>query len=93
VYAWIWRRLPGRRPAKITAAVALLAAAVALLFLVVFPYVEPRLPFNQVTVTPHGGGAPGMVPAGPSGASTRGPSRAPSRAPSGAPSATRTMTG
>ena len=93
MYAWIWRRLPGRRPAKITAAVALLAAAVALLFLVVFPYVEPRLPFNQVTVTPHGGGAPGMVPAGPSGASTGGPSRAPSRAPSGAPSATRTMTG
>lgn len=40
MYAWIWRRLPGRRPAKITAAVALLAAAVALLFLVVFPYVE-----------------------------------------------------
>jgi hypothetical protein len=89
VYAWIWRRLPGRRPAKITAAVALLAAAVALLFLVVFPYVEPRLPFNQVTVTPHGGDAPNMVPAGPSGASTGGPSRAPS----GAPSATRTMTG
>lgn len=89
MYAWIWRRLPGRRPAKIAAAVALLAAAVALLFLVVFPYVEPRLPFNQVTVTPHGGDAPNTVPAGPSGASTGGPSRAPS----GAPSATRTMTG
>jgi hypothetical protein len=28
----------------------LILAVVALLFLVVFPWVEPRLPFNDVTV-------------------------------------------
>jgi hypothetical protein len=34
VYSWIWRTLPGG----------------ALLLFVVFPWVEPRLPFNDVTV-------------------------------------------
>ena len=31
-----------------------LAAVLALLFFVVFPWVEPRLPFNDVTVNPAG---------------------------------------
>lgn len=51
MYDWIWRRLPGRRGPKIVEALALVAAAVALLFLVVFPYVEPRLPWNRSVVT------------------------------------------
>ena len=50
MYGWIWRRLPGGVPAKVAGAGLLLVAALALLFLVVFPYVEPRLPFNNVTV-------------------------------------------
>ena len=52
MYVWIWRHLPGGLPGKIAGSLVLLAGALALLFLVVFPYVEPRLPLNQVTV-PH----------------------------------------
>ena len=52
MYVWIWRHLPGGLPGKIVGTLVLLAGAVAVLFLVVFPYAEPRLPFNQVTV-PH----------------------------------------
>jgi hypothetical protein len=50
MYAWIWRHLPGGLPGKILGSLVLVAAAVALLFYVVFPWAEPRLPFNQVTV-------------------------------------------
>jgi hypothetical protein len=50
VYAWIWRHLPGNRGVRVLQAVVLLLAVVALLLLVVFPWVEPRLPFNDVTV-------------------------------------------
>ncbi len=51
MYDWIWRRLPGRLGQKVVEALVLLIAAVALLFLVVFPYVEPRLPWNRSVVT------------------------------------------
>ena len=50
MYAWIWRRLPGPWPAKLALALVGIAAVVALLFTVVFPWVEPRLPFSNVTV-------------------------------------------
>jgi hypothetical protein len=50
VYAWIWRHLPGPWPAKLVAAVLLFAAIVALLMLVVFPVVEPFVPFTRVAV-------------------------------------------
>ena len=50
MYTWIWRKLPGGLPGKIAGSLILIAAAVALLFFVVFPWVEPRLPFNDVTV-------------------------------------------
>ncbi|HEU0131251.1 MAG TPA: hypothetical protein VFQ85_09715 [Mycobacteriales bacterium] len=53
MYVWIWRHLPFGLPGKIAGSLLLLAAACAVLFLVVFPWVEPRVPFNQVTV-PHG---------------------------------------
>jgi len=52
VYVWIWRHLPGGLAGKVAGSVLLLAAAAAFLFLVVFPAVEPRLPFNDVTVDP-----------------------------------------
>ncbi|MDQ1681978.1 MAG: hypothetical protein QOG52_2545 [Frankiaceae bacterium] len=54
MYGWIWRQLPGGRGAKVLGCVLLLAAVLALLFFVVFPFVEPRLPFNDVTVDPAG---------------------------------------
>jgi hypothetical protein len=49
VYGWIWRHLPGPTAAKVAEAVVLVLGIVALLMLVVFPWVEPLLPFNQVT--------------------------------------------
>ena len=50
VYPWLWRHLPGNTWTKMAAALVLLTAVLALLFFVVFPWVEPRLPFNEVTV-------------------------------------------
>jgi len=52
MYTWIWRHLPGPFPAKAFAALVLVAAVSALLLFVVFPQVEPLLPFTDVTVTP-----------------------------------------
>ncbi|MDQ4103570.1 MAG: hypothetical protein M3186_07615 [Actinomycetota bacterium] len=49
MYGWIWRHLPGPLPARLLQALLLVAGVVALLLLVVFPWVEPRLPFNAVT--------------------------------------------
>jgi hypothetical protein len=50
VYVWIWHKLPGNVAAKLGGSLGLLLAALALLFLFVFPFVEPRLPFNNVNV-------------------------------------------
>lgn len=50
MYGWIWRTLPGGRPGKVLGSFVLLAAAIALLFLYVFPAIEPLLPFSDVTV-------------------------------------------
>lgn len=49
MYAWIWRNLPGPVPVRAATAVLLFAGAVALLMLVIFPWLEPLLPFNNVT--------------------------------------------
>lgn len=50
MYGWIWRQLPGGTAARATLAVVLVLAVVALLLFVVFPWIEPHLPFNDVTV-------------------------------------------
>lgn len=50
MYAWIWRRLPGGRLAKALGLLALGAATVWLLFEHVFAWLEPLLPFLNVTV-------------------------------------------
>jgi hypothetical protein len=52
MYSWIWRTLPGGLPGKLLGSLLLLTAAVALLFFVVFPALEPLLPFTDVTVEP-----------------------------------------
>ena len=49
MYGWIWRHLPGPLVIRMMQALMLVAAVVTLLFLVVFPWLEPRLPFNDVT--------------------------------------------
>ena len=50
MYTWIWRHLPGPMAVKLLQTLLLLLAVVALLLFVVFPWVEPHLPINQVTV-------------------------------------------
>jgi hypothetical protein len=50
VYGFIWRHLPGPTAAKAVIALVLVLAVVALLLFVVFPWAEPRLPFNDVTI-------------------------------------------
>jgi hypothetical protein len=52
MYTWIWRHLPGPIPAKAFTALLLILAVSALMLFVVFPRVEPLLPFTSVTVTP-----------------------------------------
>jgi hypothetical protein len=50
MYSWIWRTLPGGVIAKSVASALLVLAVAALLFFVVFPWIEPHLPFGQATV-------------------------------------------
>jgi hypothetical protein len=50
VYGVLWRKLPGGIPGKLLGCAVLLFATLALLFLVVFPWAGPKLPFNHVTV-------------------------------------------
>ena len=50
MYTWIWRHLPGGLPGRLAGSFVLLLGALALLFFVIFPWAEPRLPFNNVTV-------------------------------------------
>jgi hypothetical protein len=55
VYAWVWRKLPFGLPGKVIGSVVLVAAVGLLLWYVVFPAVEPYLPFNDSVLT-HGSG-------------------------------------
>jgi hypothetical protein len=50
VYTWIWRHLPGGAPGRTLLSLMLVLAVCALLLFVVFPWVEPSLPFSDVTV-------------------------------------------
>jgi hypothetical protein len=50
MYAWIWRKLPGTTVVKVLTATVLVLGVVALLLFVVFPWVEPKLPWNEVSV-------------------------------------------
>jgi hypothetical protein len=52
LYTWIWRRLPGSTSTRAVEALVLILAVCALLLFVVFPRIEPLLPFTEVTVTP-----------------------------------------
>ena len=50
MYVWLWRHLPGGTPGKVAGSLALLVGVLALLFFLVFPWAEKRLPFNDVSV-------------------------------------------
>ena len=49
MYTWIWRHLPGPVAVKTLEALIIVLALVALLFFVIFPWLEPYLPFDHVT--------------------------------------------
>jgi hypothetical protein len=51
VYTWIWRHLPGNTAVKSVESLLLVLAVAAVLLFVVFPQIEPLLPFTEVTVT------------------------------------------
>ena len=50
MYVWIWRHLPGGTAAKSAQTALLILAACALLLFVVFPQIEPWMPFSDVTI-------------------------------------------
>jgi hypothetical protein len=50
MYVWIWRHLPGGMAAKVVQTALLVAVVAALLLFVIFPTIEPHLPFTHVTV-------------------------------------------
>lgn len=50
MYAWIWRHLPGPTTVRLVLTLVLALAVVAVLFVWIFPWLEPRLPFTDVTV-------------------------------------------
>jgi hypothetical protein len=50
MYSWLWRKLPGGIAGKLLGFTVLIAGVIVLLFLVVFPWASPKLPFNHVTV-------------------------------------------
>ncbi len=50
MYAWMWRRLPGPLVVRVLGVCVIALAAIALLMLVIFPAVDPLLPFNNVSV-------------------------------------------
>jgi hypothetical protein len=50
MYVWIWRHLPGSTALRALQALLIVIAISALLLFVVFPWAEPKLPFNDVTI-------------------------------------------
>jgi hypothetical protein len=50
MYVWIWRHLPGPLAARLAQVLLMVLIVAALLLFIVFPWVEPHLPINQVTV-------------------------------------------
>lgn len=50
MYSFIWRRLPGNTWLKLLQTLAVAAGVVTLLWVVVFPWAEPLLPFDDVQV-------------------------------------------
>ena len=64
MYVWIWRRLPGGIPGKLLGCTILFVGVLALLFYLVFPWAEKRLPFNDVTVDQRVTTTPSPSPSG-----------------------------
>jgi hypothetical protein len=64
LYGWLWRRLPGPWPVRALEALGLFVAVCALLITVVFPWIEPQLPFSDNVVDGSVPTAPATDPTG-----------------------------
>jgi hypothetical protein len=49
MYGWIWRHLPGNTLLRTLLAMVLMVLVLYVLFEYFFPWLDPRLPFNNVT--------------------------------------------
>lgn len=50
MYGWLWRHLPGPVVVRVLLTLVLLTLVVVALFGWVFPWLQPQLPFTDVTV-------------------------------------------
>jgi len=50
MYGWLWRHLWGGITLRVAQCILLIVAVAALLLFVVFPAIEPHLPFGNVTI-------------------------------------------
>jgi len=80
VYGWIWGKLPGNRALKALESVVLIAVVAGVLVVVVFPWVEPKLPFSGNTVS--GDTEPGDSTSTPAPSTTQRPSSTSTAVPS-----------
>lgn len=51
MYAWMWNKLPEQLALRVVIAFVAFCAVVAALMMLIFPAVEPLLPFNDVSVS------------------------------------------
>lgn len=58
MYGWLWNHLPGPIYVRILISIMLFVLVVMVLFIWVFPWIEPRLPFTDVTVDESAGAVP-----------------------------------
>ena len=47
MYAWLWRRLPGRTPARVVVLALIILAVTAALWFYVFPWAALHLPIDS----------------------------------------------
>ena len=62
MYTWLWNHLPGPTAVRVLICVLAFSMTVFVLFTWVFPWLEPRLPFTDVTVD--AGSSTGLSTAG-----------------------------
>ncbi|MEV4377501.1 hypothetical protein [Streptosporangium sp. NPDC049644] len=52
MYGWIWRLLPGNLAVRVFTAAVLVGLVAAVLWYVVFPWIEPRISLDLAGVGP-----------------------------------------
>jgi hypothetical protein len=58
MYAWIWRHLPGRWPARTAISAGIVLVAGLVLWYGFFPWLEDRVRFDQGVIQPGPSGSP-----------------------------------